>query len=168
MNDALKAMIALVMGAGLAASAQAHGIDMHRSAMPGSAMHRAAAVTQRHARLDLSRQNIKTAQQQLKADGLYQGKVDGLFGPRTRRAVARFQERNRLRRTATLDRQTLGRLTGNQAVGIGSSRPKSSNMPLNRNGNAGRNANTKINGAGGNSGAINQTPSLNAPSLNKD
>ena len=153
MNHALKAAIALVMGAGLAASAQAHGT-----------MHKAAAMTQRHAQTDLSRQKIKTAQQELKADGLYKGKVDGLFGPRTRKAVARFQQRNNLRRTATLNRRTLDRLSGNQAVGVGSSQPKLRNT---RNANGNFNTNTNLNGAGsGSSSNSNATTPMMPPAAN--
>jgi peptidoglycan hydrolase-like protein with peptidoglycan-binding domain len=167
MNHALKAVIALVMGTGLAANAQAHGTYMHH----------AAAMSQRQAQTGLSRQQVKTAQRQLKADGLYKGKVDGVIGPRTRMAVARFQQRNGLQRTATLNRQTFDRLTGNQVVGVGSSRPKSSTATMKHNtaGNgagSGSSSNTAtpttppaanpgIPGAGDNTGKTNQSPTTN-------
>lgn len=143
MNHALKAVIALVMGVGLAATAQAHGTDMHH----------AAAMSQRHAQMGVSRQQVKTAQQQLKADGLYKGRVDGIMNRRTRMAVARFQQRNGLQRTATLNRKTFDRLTGKQAVGVGSSRPKSSTMNLNRNAN-----NANGNGSGSSTSSSAATP----------
>jgi peptidoglycan hydrolase-like protein with peptidoglycan-binding domain len=163
MNHALKAVIALGMGIGLAASAQAHGTYMHH----------AKAVSQRQAQTGLSRQQIKTAQQQLKSDGLYKGKVDGSFGPRTRMAVERFEQRNGLQRTATLNRQTFNRLTGKQAVGVGSSMPKTTMSNRNANGNgsgSSNNATTRMVppsssagniGAGNNTGTTNQNPSTN-------
>lgn len=147
MNHALKAAIALVMGVGLAASAQAHGTFMHRtSAMHGASdMHRASAMSQRPTRMGLLRQRIKTAQRQLKADGLYKGKIDGKFSPATRMAVARFQQRNGLQRTATLNRETFNRLTGNQAIGVGSSMPKKApSMTNNGNGNGSSTAATPM------------------------
>lgn len=165
MNNALKAVIALGMGIGLATSAQAHGTYMHH----------AGAMTQRHAQMGLSRQQIKTAQQQLKADGLYKGKLDGKWSRSTRMAVARFQQQNGLKRTATLNRRTFDRLTGTQAVGVGSSMPKT-NMS-NRNANANGSGSSNNNAAtpmvppasnAGNTGAdtnttgtTNQTPTTN-------
>ena len=164
MNHALKAVIALAMGVGLAASAQAHGTYMHH----------ARAMSQRHAQMSLSQQEVRTAQQQLKADGLYKGKITGKFDRTTRMAVARFQQRNGLRRTATLNRQTLDRLTGNQAVGVGSSRPKASGMNLNQNangsGSSSNNAATPMvppatnpgnTGGGNNTGTTNQSAPSN-------
>ncbi|HYU11469.1 MAG TPA: peptidoglycan-binding domain-containing protein, partial [Stellaceae bacterium] len=52
----------------------------------------------------------RQAQQQLAAQGLYRGPVDGLAGPEMQRALARFQQQNGLRRTATLDPDTMNRL----------------------------------------------------------
>ena len=59
---------------------------------------------------NLSQDEVRQAQQQLAAQGLYRGPVDGLAGPEMQRALARFQQQNGLRRTATLDPDTMNRL----------------------------------------------------------
>ncbi len=71
----------------------------------------------------LRRDDIRWAQLELRNRGLYQGSLDGVLGPATRRAVREFQAKNGLDRTASLDAQTWEALTGNQASGEGSSRP---------------------------------------------
>lgn len=168
MNHALKAVIALGMAIGLAASAQAHGY-MHQSRAMSQ---RTAQMSQRQPQTTLKRQQIRTAQQQLKADGLYKGKVNGKFTRATRMALQRFEQRNGLPRTAKLNRQTLNRLTGNQAVGVGSSMPKEnmSNRNANASGSGGSSNNNATTpmvppannagsaGAGNNTGTTNQNP----------
>ena len=59
---------------------------------------------------NLSQDEVRQAQQQLAAQGLYRGPVDGLAGPDMQRALIRFQQQNGLRRTATLDQETMNRL----------------------------------------------------------
>ena len=59
---------------------------------------------------NLSQDEVRQAQQQLAAQGLYRGPVDGMVGPEMQRALARFQQQNGLRRTATLDPDTMNRL----------------------------------------------------------
>ncbi len=169
MNHALKAVIALVMGVGLAAGAQAHGNYTHHARTMSQ---RQMQMSQQQPQMRLSRQQIKTAQQQLKADGLYKGQVTGKFDRNTRMAVARFQQQNGLQRTAKLDRQTLDRLTGNQAVGVGSSTPKASmsNRNANGSGSSNNNATTPMvppadnganTGAGNSTGTTDQNPTNN-------
>jgi len=63
---------------------------------------------------------VRTAQEQLQAAGLYKGPADGLMDPDTRAAIANFQQQNGLRRTATLDRPTLDRLMASRTSGSGS------------------------------------------------
>ena len=53
--------------------------------------------------------------------GLYNGSLDGVIGPETKRALLGFQESNDLERTGTLDQQTANALIGNTGVGSGSS-----------------------------------------------
>jgi peptidoglycan hydrolase-like protein with peptidoglycan-binding domain len=53
---------------------------------------------------------VKAAQRQLKAEGFYNGAIDGRIGPATQVAVREFQQRNGLKQTATLDQETLQRL----------------------------------------------------------
>jgi peptidoglycan hydrolase-like protein with peptidoglycan-binding domain len=69
----------------------------------------------------LRRDDIRWAQLELRNRGLYQGSLDGILGPETRRAVSQFQAINGLGRTASLDAQTWEALTGNPAIDIGSS-----------------------------------------------
>ena len=60
----------------------------------------------------LRRDDIRWAQVELRYRGLYQGSLDGVVGPETQRALSQFQKINGLGRTATLDAQTWGALTG--------------------------------------------------------
>jgi peptidoglycan hydrolase-like protein with peptidoglycan-binding domain len=53
---------------------------------------------------------VKQAQSQLQREGLYDGKIDGITGPQTRQAISAYQQREGLRQTATLDRDTLNRM----------------------------------------------------------
>jgi peptidoglycan hydrolase-like protein with peptidoglycan-binding domain len=71
---------------------------------------------------------VQQAQQRLHAAGLYQGPVDGVMGPDTKAALARFQAQNGLSHTEQLDEQTFARLmqspgTGATGTGSGSSMP---------------------------------------------
>ncbi len=60
----------------------------------------------------MSRAEISDVQQKLQADNLYSGKIDGMLGPQTRRAIADYQKQNGLRVTANLDQQTRDSLLG--------------------------------------------------------
>jgi peptidoglycan hydrolase-like protein with peptidoglycan-binding domain len=55
-------------------------------------------------------QNVRDAQQTLEALKLDPGPADGRLGPRTKAAVKRFQEAEKLSATGTLDAQTRARL----------------------------------------------------------
>src|SRR5580704_14691304 len=73
---------------------------------------------------NLSKDDIRWAQVELRTMGLYNGSLDGVVGPETKRALLGFQESNGLERTATLDQQTADALIGNIGVGSeGSSTP---------------------------------------------
>ena len=72
---------------------------------------------------NLSKADIRWAQVELHMMGLYNGSLDGVVGPETKRALLGFQESNGLERTATLDQQTADALVGNTDVGEGSSMP---------------------------------------------
>jgi peptidoglycan hydrolase-like protein with peptidoglycan-binding domain len=87
----------------------------------------------------MSRTEIIDVQQKLQADNLYHGKIDGMLGPETRRALADYQRQNGLRVTANLDRQTRDSLLGN----TGTATPPSSTaraMPAPSQGGAGASA----------------------------
>lgn len=85
-------------------------------------------TTARH----VSSVRVKLAQQALKEEGLYKGKIDGQFGPKTRSAVAQFQKQNGLKQTAQLDRRTMMKLKEGGASGggtSGGSMPSGGGMP---------------------------------------
>jgi peptidoglycan hydrolase-like protein with peptidoglycan-binding domain len=65
--------------------------------------------------------DIRWAQVELRVRGLYQGSLDGILGPETKRALSQFQQINGLGRTASLDAQTWEALTGHSAI-VGGSR----------------------------------------------
>jgi peptidoglycan hydrolase-like protein with peptidoglycan-binding domain len=58
----------------------------------------------------LSREEVRKAQQALKVEGFDPGPLDGIFGPLTRSAVRKFQRSNNMRVTGALDRSTKDRL----------------------------------------------------------
>ena len=76
--------------------------------------------------------DIRWAQLALLNRGLYQGSLDGIFGPETRRALGQFQTINGLGQTALLDAQTWETLTGNPPTGEGSSTSDHSNSMINQ------------------------------------
>lgn len=80
---------------------------------------------------NLTQDDVRQAQQQLQAMGLYRGPVDGLIGSGTKRALARFQRQNGLPMTATLDEQTMQRLSGTATPSVGASTtPPATTAPL--------------------------------------
>jgi peptidoglycan hydrolase-like protein with peptidoglycan-binding domain len=91
-------VIALGAGLTLAGTASANTWG-HHAAMHSRTIH-------------MSRAEIQDVQQKLQADNLYHGKIDGMLGPETRRAVTEYQKQNGLRVTANLDRQTRDSLLG--------------------------------------------------------
>ncbi len=68
----------------------------------------------------VSRSEVRQAQQQLRQDHLYRGRIDGIVGSETRQALQRYQRKNGLPVTAQLDQDTMNSLIGN---GQGSSAP---------------------------------------------
>ena len=82
-------------------------------AAPGTSHHWLTAA-------NLSKDDIRWAQVELHNVGLYNGSLDGVVGPETKRALLGFQKSNGLQRTATLDQQTADGLIGNAGVGQGS------------------------------------------------
>jgi len=93
---------------------------------------------------------VREAQSQLQAAGLYKGPQDGLMDPDTRAAIARFQEQHGLRRTERLDQQTMAALTSNQATGSGSSAPSMNTSAPNAHAGQRTWQGTAPTGAGGN------------------
>ena len=60
----------------------------------------------------LRRNDIRWAQVELRYRGLYQGSLDGVVGPETKRALSQFQKINGLGPSESLDAQTWEALTG--------------------------------------------------------
>jgi len=64
-----------------------------------------------------SSDEVRQAQQQLRDQGLYHGKIDGIIGPETEQALGQFQKKNGLSQTAALDQPTMDKLLGNASQG---------------------------------------------------
>src|SRR5262249_29559968 len=77
---------------------------------------------------NISEDEVRQAQQNLQAQGLYRGPVDGKVGSQMERAVAQYQRQHGLRQTGTLDEQTMGQL-GGAGPAIGSSAPPAGATP---------------------------------------
>lgn len=151
MKNLMGAAITLAIGMGLAATAQAQGTynqtnqptgnvssapsaampnEPSGAAMQNSSMGASAEATApmrtRHrvaARGRTSRNEIRQAQEQLKQQGLYRGRVDGKMGRETHAALSQFQQQNGLQQTGRLDQQTMASLMNGQTSGVGSSAP---------------------------------------------
>ena len=106
----------LVLGIGGAALDSAVNADDVANAVPGSPQHWVDAA-------NLSKDDIRWAQVELHSIGLYNGSLDGIIGPETKRALFEFQKSNGLERTAGLDQNTADALVGGPGVGQGSSMP---------------------------------------------
>jgi peptidoglycan hydrolase-like protein with peptidoglycan-binding domain len=107
-----------VVGAALDYSADA-GNAVPNASMP------AAPQTSPTLRTDpnLSKDDVRQAQLELRNIGLYNGSLDGVIGPATKRALVEFQKSTGLYQTATLDQETLDALVGTPGIGQGSSMP---------------------------------------------
>lgn len=64
---------------------------------------------------------VRQAQSELKREGFYRGKVDGIAGPETKQAIAAFRQREGLQQTAHLDRSTVERMYVNGLRMVGTS-----------------------------------------------
>jgi peptidoglycan hydrolase-like protein with peptidoglycan-binding domain len=72
---------------------------------------------------NLSKDDVRWAQVELRNLGLYNDSLDGVVGPETKQALAAFQKANGLKQTGTLDQQTADALIGDTGIGQGSSVP---------------------------------------------
>ncbi len=82
----------------------------------------AGATPPGDATASVSPSDIRQAQQKLRQDHLYRGRIDGLLGPQTQQALQQYQQKNGLPVTATLDQATMSSLLGAD-TGQGSSMP---------------------------------------------
>lgn len=141
MKHAISAAVALALGIGLAATAQAHGTYDRQSAIPGTDMQAGTSAPVRHVaqnRQMQSRQQVIKTQRMLRAQGLYNGRITGIMDRRTRTALGRFEQQNGKQRVAQLSRKQnvkfarLHRTTkmaglhkrAKQNIAVGSSTPK--------------------------------------------
>jgi peptidoglycan hydrolase-like protein with peptidoglycan-binding domain len=76
----------------------------------------------------LRKDDIRWAQTALRFRGLYNGSLDGVLGPKTKRALVQFQQNNGLSRTASLDAQTWEELTSSPGIVQGSSMPRDNDV----------------------------------------
>jgi hypothetical protein len=68
----------------------------------------------------VSKDQIRSAQQQLQAHGFYHGPMDGLLDTQTKNSLSRYQTENGLSKTATLDKATMqSLLEGTRGAGSG-------------------------------------------------
>jgi peptidoglycan hydrolase-like protein with peptidoglycan-binding domain len=103
--------------------------------------------------MEQSPQQIRQAQEQLKAQGLYNGRVDGKMGAETAQAISKFQQQNGLPQNSQLDQQTMAKLGGSgngTTAGSGSSMAPATMNPSSppSTSNPGAGSNTNI-GSGG-------------------
>jgi peptidoglycan hydrolase-like protein with peptidoglycan-binding domain len=104
----------LALGIGVAALDFSADADDVPNASPGPGYHWLNSA-------NLSKDDIRWAQVRLHMIGFYDGSLDGVAGPETKRAILGFQKSNSLERTGRLDQQTADALIGDTAVGQGSS-----------------------------------------------
>jgi peptidoglycan hydrolase-like protein with peptidoglycan-binding domain len=77
---------------------------------------------------NLSKDDIRWAQVELRMRGLYNGSLDGVVGPETKQAILQFQQSNSLERTARLDQETVDALVGDTGVDQRSSKRAEANQ----------------------------------------
>ena len=113
---------ASVLALGIAGSALDYSADA--DATTPSAGLNVAGLSQHWLNVEnLSKDDVRWAQLELRNMGLYNGSLDGVVGPETRQALAEFQKSNGLEPTAQLDQRTADALLDNSGVSQGSSVP---------------------------------------------
>jgi peptidoglycan hydrolase-like protein with peptidoglycan-binding domain len=60
----------------------------------------------------VTRGEVRNVQRELKSEGLYHGKVDGIVGPQTKEALSTYQRDHGIRQTAIIDQETKRRIGG--------------------------------------------------------
>ena len=114
---------ASVLALGIAGTALDYAADPSNSANAANMPQASQTLDSSQTEDSLRKDDIRWAQVELHDRGLYQGSLDGVLGPGTKRALGRFQTKNGLDRTASLDAQTWDALTGDARTGQGSSIP---------------------------------------------
>jgi peptidoglycan hydrolase-like protein with peptidoglycan-binding domain len=136
MKHSLGAVVALALGVSLAASAQAQTPQGQMTGSPTISTAPSSAMPQNRAAAPGAMQQAKTgraishkemtklAQQTLKAEGFYNGKIDGNWGSKSRQALIQFEKRHNLPASGTLNRNTFAALMGTTTPAVGSSVPR--------------------------------------------
>jgi hypothetical protein len=117
---------ASVLVIGIGGTAMSHAADLGKTAPNPSWNTPANSGSSQHpqAAANLSKDDIREAQLELRHSGLYNGSLDGVIGPQTKQALERFQKDNGLEQTATLDALTMVAMFGNIGTSEGSSMPR--------------------------------------------
>jgi peptidoglycan hydrolase-like protein with peptidoglycan-binding domain len=122
MKYAIGTVAAVALGLSMAVSAQAQTPQHPMNSSPS--MTTAPSPQARNGHAISQKEKIKQAQQALKAEGLYKGKVDGIWGSGSRQALMQFEKHNNLPATGKLDSRTFAALTQSTTpASIGSSTP---------------------------------------------
>jgi peptidoglycan hydrolase-like protein with peptidoglycan-binding domain len=117
---------ASVLVIGIGGTDMSHAADLGKTAPNPSWNTPANSGSSQHpqAAANLSKDDIREAQLELRHSGLYNGSLDGVIGPQTKQALVRFQKDNGLEQTATLDALTMVGMFGNIGTSEGSSMPR--------------------------------------------
>ena len=114
---------ASVLALGIGGAALDYAADAGDAA-PGASMPPLSQASESRPSADIFRKDdIRWAQVELRYRDLYKGSLDGVLGPQTKRALARFQKTNGLDQTASIDARTWEALTDYSDIGQGSSTP---------------------------------------------
>ena len=110
----LIAATAAVLALGIAGSGVGHAAEPSSSS-PNTQTPRSTTMPPQSTQSETAvpESQVKQAQQQLKAAGLYKGAVDGKMGTDTEQAIEQFQQKHGLLATGTLDEETMAALQGN-------------------------------------------------------
>ena len=128
-------------GLGKGASAQAANTQQSAAATRGSGSSAPPAV--------MKRSNlVKQAQTDLKNQGLYHGRIDGIAGPQTERALTAYQQKEGLPQTAALDQATMNKLNLNR---------EQANSPQNQQNRTARGDQNAVSGSSTNAGAMSES-----------
>ncbi|MFH0809288.1 MAG: peptidoglycan-binding domain-containing protein [Pseudomonadota bacterium] len=110
----LSILLALVLAVALsgvaAATDGAYSGSMGGTKQPGAAAAKPHAMEGRGGvapSAQCDKQCVKDVQNHLKQQGLYKAKIDGVPGPRTQRAVKKFQRQQGIQATGQIDEQLL-------------------------------------------------------------
>lgn len=103
----------IIAMAGMASAAEPSSSSNLNSPPTSAAAPTAQSSSAMTSPVTVSEDQIKAAQQQLKAAGDYKGSVDGKMGPEMKQALEQFQKQHGLQTTGALDQQTLAALQSN-------------------------------------------------------